>query len=166
MKQCTKCKKLKNKSDFHARPHSRNGINSQCKNCCSERSRIWKQNNRERANARERARYSANIDAERARNREKIKSDAAKLSRRDYNLRRKYGINLAQYNVMTQAGCQICGTVEPGTHNFHVDHDHISGCVRGILCGQCNKGIGHFKDNILLLQHAIQYLKQYQEEEL
>jgi hypothetical protein len=41
-----------------------------------------------------------------------------------------------------------------------VDHDHITGKVRGLLCNDCNLGIGHFKDNIEKLKLAIKYLEE------
>lgn len=48
-------------------------------------------------------------------------------------------------------GCAVCGKTEEG-QNLHVDHDHKrkkgdEGFVRGLLCDNCNKGLGHFYDN-------------------
>ena len=44
---------------------------------------------------------------------------------------------------------------------LHVDHDHVSGAVRGLLCYNCNNGLGRFKDDIQTLQKAINYLKKH-----
>lgn len=59
--------------------------------------------------------------------------------------------------------CAICKapeTPEP-KGNLHVDHDHTSGRVRGLLCFPCNAGLGSFKDDIERLEAAIEYLKMY-----
>jgi hypothetical protein len=61
------------------------------------------------------------------------------------------GIVLAQ-----RGGCGICGAPDPE----HVDHDHVTGEVRGILCFNCNGGLGQFKDNIATMRNAIDYLKE------
>lgn len=50
--------------------------------------------------------------------------------------------------------CVICGTNE----SLVVDHDHVTGDVRGMLCNHCNRGLGHFRDDPLLLEFAAQYL--------
>jgi hypothetical protein len=50
--------------------------------------------------------------------------------------------------------CVICGSEEP----LVVDHDHQSGEVRGMLCNHCNRGLGHFRDDPMLLEFAAQYL--------
>lgn len=56
--------------------------------------------------------------------------------------------------------CAICQTDSPGGQNntLHVDHSHSTGDVRGLLCVNCNKGLGHFQDSIELLAAASDYL--------
>jgi hypothetical protein len=56
--------------------------------------------------------------------------------------------------------CEICGIKEEASGKmFALDHDHATGQVRGLLCFHCNIGIGHLKDDIKLLQKAIEYLQ-------
>jgi hypothetical protein len=75
---------------------------------------------------------------------------------------RAYGLSAEEYKFLvdTQQGkCAIC-KLEPDTkRGIHIDHDHATGKVRGLLCHGCNTGLGHFKDNPQLLQTAINYLK-------
>lgn len=54
----------------------------------------------------------------------------------------------------TTKECVICGSEEP----LVVDHDHVTGKVRGMLCNHCNRGLGHFRDSPMLLEFAAQYL--------
>jgi hypothetical protein len=77
---------------------------------------------------------------------------------REYHLRRRYGIGQAEVaELLAQQGgkCAICGAPDPQ----HVDHDHRNGWVRGILCFNCNGGLGQFRDNPEFLASAIKYLK-------
>ena len=86
---------------------------------------------------------------------------------KDTLLLRRYGITLAEKNKMQDEQgnkCKICyrdfsSDVEP-----NVDHCHTSGKVRGLLCQQCNVGLGNFKDNPLELVKAAEYLKEQGEE--
>lgn len=77
---------------------------------------------------------------------------------------KKYGITVDEYMEMYMAQdgkCAICGA-EVGNaegDRLYVDHNHRTGKVRGILCSNCNLGIGKFFDNIELLRKAIQYLE-------
>jgi hypothetical protein len=50
--------------------------------------------------------------------------------------------------------CVICGSEE----KLVVDHDHDTGAIRGMLCNHCNRGLGHFRDDPILLEFAAQYL--------
>jgi hypothetical protein len=78
---------------------------------------------------------------------------------RHYHLKRRYGIGAAEFDelVRDQHGvCAICGRENPE----HVDHDHETGKVRGILCFNCNGGLGQFSDNTERLSNAIEYLEE------
>jgi hypothetical protein len=84
-----------------------------------------------------------------------------KEEKRNRDYIRNYGITTEVYNQMfvNQNGkCAICGRSPVGAERFHVDHDHNTGKIRGLLCLQCNHGIGRFKDNVSLLLKAIEYL--------
>lgn len=72
-------------------------------------------------------------------------------------LLKTYGISTADRDRLVQAQgglCAICGT-EPAVH---VDHDHASGEVRGVLCFRCNVGIGHFRDDPDVVMRALHHL--------
>lgn len=78
---------------------------------------------------------------------------------RSWMLKNLYGITVEQYDAMLTrqgGGCAICHRTE----KLHVDHCHDSSRVRGVLCENCNRGIGMFKDDPALLQRAIDYLNQ------
>lgn len=77
-------------------------------------------------------------------------------STREYHLRRRYGIGMAEVEAMIadQGGtCAVC----PGAPE-HVDHDHVTGRVRGVLCFNCNQALGNVRDNPEVLQGLIDYL--------
>lgn len=77
-------------------------------------------------------------------------------------LKSAYNITLQQYDeVLEQQGgkCAICGSDNPGHYGrFSVDHNHLTNEVRGLLCNQCNVGIGALKDNPDVLMRAANYL--------
>lgn len=79
------------------------------------------------------------------------------------NCKRLYGIDYNDYNTMLTEqnnSCAICKSTSAGRghKHFSVDHDHITGKVRGLLCHNCNTGLGQFKDNTQLLTEAVNYL--------
>ena len=77
---------------------------------------------------------------------------------RHYHLTKRYGIGADEVATLIarQGGvCAICGRENPE----HVDHDHVSGRIRGVLCFNCNGGLGQFGDDIERLTQAIEYLR-------
>ena len=82
---------------------------------------------------------------------------------KDYALKKDFGITLQDFNKMfeEQAGCcAICSIHQSGLkQSLCVDHCHTTGRVRGLLCKECNLGIGKLKDDVELLVNAINYLK-------
>lgn len=131
-----------------------------CVNCTKENSvrrfengsvKEWTQKNREKVNASNRKRYnSLSFEEKKKRNRKQQIS--------------LYGLTVEQYDAMLleQKGvCAICGKQEALSSKgvLSIDHDHNSGKVRGLLCDTCNRGLGHFYDNVSLLHNAIKYLK-------
>ena len=72
-----------------------------------------------------------------------------------------YGVTVEEYNLMLghQGGvCALCGR-PPGKKPLAVDHDHETGKVRGLLCQNCNVGLGCFGDSVPILEGAIKYLQ-------
>ena len=82
---------------------------------------------------------------------------------KDYALKKRYGISLKEYYQMLadQNGlCAICGASESETQRrLHVDHDHETGEIRGILCHRCNVALGMVQDNVKILSLMIRYLE-------
>lgn len=77
------------------------------------------------------------------------------------NFKDRYGITVDEYEAMKNAQdgrCRIClatGRV------LYVDHCHNSGKIRGLLCSQCNSGLGMLKDSSVLVKRALDYLRIY-----
>ena len=88
-----------------------------------------------------------------------------KFQRKYYNkygsyLYSKLGISMADYHAMCEEqnwSCLICGTTP--NQLLHLDHCHQTMKIRGLLCGNCNRGLGLFGDDPSRLEAAIRYLK-------
>lgn len=83
-------------------------------------------------------------------------------SARQYWLRKTYNISVDEYENMLNAqggGCAICKAKANDGDSLHVDHNHISGLVRSLLCQTCNMGLGLFRDSPELLRTAAVYLE-------
>lgn len=153
MKKCNKCLQIKQNKDFNKRKASKDGLNTWCKTCHVSSNMSWVSANKSKVLADKKKFYYA--DARRVRNKE---------------LKHKFDITVDQYDKMfvDQSGlCKICN--KPETSNgrggklkyLAVDHDHVTGKVRGLLCAKCNKGLGHFEDSIELLEQSIKYLEEH-----
>ena len=115
---------------------------------CRQRSRDWYANNRERA-ANQRRDYVS-------RNRNAVAERKAVY---------KYGMTNAAYDAMlaSQGGvCAICKGCEPDRRRSRlaIDHCHVTGHIRGLLCSRCNTALGLFGDNIPALEAAVSYLRE------
>lgn len=132
-KVCTKCGLEKSRNEFYRRSGALDGLRSHCKACVS----AWGKENTE-----------ARRQSWRRYRRKKYLSDA-------------YGLTEERYLEMLEAQdglCAICG--KPGrSRGLHVDHDHSTGAVRGLLCHPCNSGMGMFGDDPEVLASAIKYLR-------
>lgn len=82
---------------------------------------------------------------------------------REWNLRKSYGIGLAEYEAMLvfQGGrCGVCRATSADSVNrhLHVDHDHETGAIRGLLCSHCNRALGNVRDDPQRLRALADYL--------
>jgi Recombination endonuclease VII len=111
-----------------------------------DRDRRWQQQNPERYRAKQRS-YA--------------ESGQKQIWDRKSYLRRTYGITIADYDRMfeEQNGvCAICGEARPEERTLHIDHDHETGVIRGLLCFRCNNALGDFREEYELFQRAADYL--------
>jgi hypothetical protein len=131
-KRCPICGELKNRSEFYKWKSRKDGLAAYCKPCFTERNAKWAKDNPEKA-----------------------KSASIATSRKI-----KYGISREDYSKMLvnqDNSCAIC-KIQIGWE-ASVDHCHNSNIVRGLLCKNCNLGLGGFKDNIQIIRKAIHYVK-------
>lgn len=92
------------------------------------------------------------------------KAQALKLNskeRWEWYIKAEYGLTIEQHNKMIEASgglCSICRLKK----KLHIDHNHTTGQVRGLLCKNCNyKLLGIIEKNVILAQRAISYLKKW-----
>lgn len=86
-----------------------------------------------------------------------------KVWKKNWDLQRHYGIDLAALDATLEAQhchCPICARYFPkNSRAWHVDHDHDSGKVRGVICTNCNTMLGQSQDNPDTLRRAAEYLE-------
>lgn len=135
--ECTKCKEFKIVDSFTPSAVHRFGVFNWCRECV----RI------------KQAEYAAS-------NRERIQASARRV-----HLKKKYGLSESAFRSMLniqQGACLICSR-KFGERNVRdspcVDHDHVTGRVRGLLCTYCNLTLGYCRDNPAILRKMIEYLE-------
>ena len=130
-KECKSCGQVKPRSAFSKATARPDGLQTQCKDCQRISKKSWDANNPDK--------------------------------RKDNYLRRTYDITLDEYNELfaEQHGCcAICDKHQSEVaKSLHVDHCHDTGEVRGLLCFDCNIGIGKLGDNLEGLEKAVNYLR-------
>jgi hypothetical protein len=151
-----------------AREYSRNWIKDNPERAAQNRKEWYERSGREQQRikyatmtAEEREQYNADRRADRAAN-------PARYQRYDIDRKmRRHGCTGADYDALLTAqggGCAICGGAPAGragaaAGRFHIDHDHVTGALRGLLCHYCNTGLGSLFDDVERLQKAISYLQ-------
>ena len=150
-KICTKCKIKKPVGEFLKKKTPAGvKIKARCKLCEREDHREAYRKHRQQPGAIEKDRAKGN----------KFYAEH-KNGIRDHNIRCRYGLEPEKRLLifMDQDGrCKICKKFV-GFNAIHIDHDHETGEIRGLLCGNCNFMLGHAKDDIVTLKAAIKYLQ-------
>lgn len=79
---------------------------------------------------------------------------------RKWQLKNNYGLSIQDYDKLVQTQNGVCAICKGLSHhkNLDVDHDHKTKLVRGLLCQKCNKAIGLFNDDPVLIGNALTYL--------
>jgi len=124
--------------------------------------RKYYEQNKESIKRKRRYHYINDKKADNKRSSEYYRANKDRLRERD--LKRLYGMTLADYHNLynEQDGvCRICKSDNNGK-TLDVDHCHETGKVRGLLCRSCNLLIGHSKEDALILFLALEYLENSQ----
>lgn len=155
MKKCSKCKEQKPRDEFHNNRSMKDGKEYWCKPCRRTYDILkWHNTPKE-------------IRLKRNREWKKQNPERVKLNRWKNNLR-VYGLTIEEYEAIKEEQnglCAICKNPPSGKGPYgklHVDHNHTTGEIRGLLCSPCNKAIGIFKENINYLESAIKYLEKHE----
>lgn len=175
-KRCSRCNKKKEVGEggkFYRNRSRKDGYDEYCKDC---RNSYYMNKRRTDPAYRDLAREAQERYA--AKNPEKVREQREKSHKKylanrtpekkrqrewSHHLWQNYKITPEEYDqmLMNQDGlCAICEkAMDP--KEIHVDHDHNTGRVRGLLCSGCNKGLGFFKESTTSLRNAICYLEEH-----
>jgi hypothetical protein len=142
---CPRCGELKPESAYSWKIQALGQRQVYCRPCFRVNQRESRRRHAHKYNARRRAQYTP------------------EQGRRD-NLRRFYGITPEQFDALQEAqggGCAVCGEtrVWRGRRRLHVDHDHETGRIRGLLCHACNVCLGALEEDIERIRGLARYLE-------
>lgn len=168
-KRCCTCRKRRPLEDFSKNRSEKDGLSPRCRECKRKQASESNARHREAIRRRERERRRNNPETirESARRWYKNNKELANRINRNNNLKRLYGITSDEYEEILEAQgyvCAICKSPphregKPNKQRLHVDHDHVTGKIRGLLCYHCNTGVGQFRDLPVLLRAAAEYLE-------
>lgn len=89
-----------------------------------------------------------------------IRTQEGVRARKASAVRNRYGISLEEYEALLTAPegtCPCCGRTN--RRKMVMDHDHVTGRIRGVICSGCNTGIGSLGDTIEGVRRALAYLE-------
>jgi hypothetical protein len=132
-----------------------------CKSCNTEKSITEFDKNSPTATSRRRVCRSCRNEDVKARQ----KTPEAREKSRIRRASATYGLSPKQYERLLEdhTHCAICGAAAPEGGNLCIDHNHETGAVRGLLCHNCNLGLGKFRDSLDLVLKAALYLEKHSE---
>jgi len=162
MKLCTKCKELKPKGAFSKDRGRKDGLAPLCKDCNNERKRKWRKDNPQKVKEQDRRGRIAHPERKKEYQSRWCKNNSEKMYA--LQLKWKYDLTIENYNRMfeEQNGvCAICGETERVHTKLSVDHDHVTGKVRELVCSRCNSAMGFLDDNSVKALKLANYLKKY-----
>jgi hypothetical protein len=170
MKVCKQCKEEKPLEEFHKHPKTADGHKSKCRVCTNAYGKSYYESNKEKWVDKEREMREADPEALKKKNRDaamRWRSDPENIRRKKMAyIEKRYGIAYEQYEAMEveQSGlCKICRRPPNGRYNrLHVDHDHVTGRVRALICFSCNVGLGSFEDRVDWMRSAASYVESHQ----
>lgn len=168
-KRCNKCQKRRLLKFFYEHPKMKDGHLNHCITChikagtanYHKNAEKWRKYSREyqrtwRANPENKKKIKKYKIEFRSRHPEKVRE-----ARRRKTIR-AYGLTLEQYEAMKKSQknrCRACGGPPDGRwKKLHIDHDHKTGRVRGLLCGKCNCAAGYLKDSPQKARALAKYL--------
>ena len=162
MKLCLKCKLTLPLEEFQFTTAKKDKLRTICIKCRAKYAKEYRDANRKTcliAEAERRIRNSESI--RHSKKKWYLKSEDHRIS---YRLRTVYGLNLDEYDALFKSqneSCKICSVSQDELpKRLCVDHCHVTGKVRGLLCDPCNRLLGQAKDSIDVLLKAISYLKE------
>lgn len=154
MKTCTKCRATKPVTEFHRFVHAKDGLTPHCKSCRRTSNRLYRSANGDKVRAQRRTAYRAN--PQRAHRWRKENPERHRELQRRSSLKTLYQLTPEQYEALLLAQNGVCALCSrPSSKRLHVDHDHgccpgirsCGQCVRGLLCGPCNRLLGWFDNH-------------------
>ncbi|MGH9223421.1 MAG: endonuclease VII domain-containing protein [Acidimicrobiales bacterium] len=152
-KRRRKCGVVKTLEEFYRAMGTRDGYRGDCKACNAAASRVRYQADPAVAVARVKRWQQANPERVNAYRRQCRADPQVKRAERSSSLQRQYGLTVDGYEAMLEqqdGGCGICGRAPSESYSLHVDHDHRTGRIRGLLCFVCNSSMGELDDFDLL----------------
>lgn len=135
MKTCANCNGTFTLEEFANNPKSKDGKSDKCRVCFNER----------------------------------IRNKYTTEDRRRHHLRYKYRLTIEEYEQLYSSRNGVCDICKNKFDILHIDHDHsccpgktsCGKCIRGLLCGPCNRALGLVKDDVDTVKRMIYYLEDY-----
>ena len=160
MKTCNKCKQNLPLDKFSKDKTRVDGLAKQCKQCKAKTDKQWLEKNPDYVQTKNTPEYNKQWLEKNPTYMQQYRDSNKKTfeESKEYRLQRKFGIGLEEYDTMLTEQEHKCIICQQQMVTPHVDHDHNTGKVRGLLCMHCNTALGKFKDDVDTLQRAIDYL--------